>query len=325
MQGRTSHHQGPFRHVLKPAPSPLLAALLILATAMSSATADMRGARIQLEPPRLALLARHVESLGSAAVWDFASITLDALLDSYREELEDAAREPASTPERRAKLARWRRATADLATRIQSARLRLLDGATASVYTDPQHQVLIVVDGRPIAVSGPRLEADRVIEDRVVERFCAYNDCSPLAASPTPPPLTRTGTAGSWVLGQDLPPTFEIDGTLRCEFTSMVDRDRKGRACRRTADQALQLAAALQEAQRRGHRVDWEWLMHNRPSRAADGQVVVNPQGAYLPLPSHMLTRIHVDDWPSLVRWLRAPEGAGQEIAVLRHADDLLD
>jgi len=301
-------------------------ALMILAAVAQAAGDGTRtGARIQLEPPRLAQLARHVETLGSAAVWDFASITLDALLDSYRQELQDAAREPASTPERRAKLTRWRRATADLAAQIQAVRVRLLDGADFSVYADPQHQVLIVVDGRPIAVSGPRPQADRAIEERVIQAFCAYNDCSPLDKPASTGPASRTRAGASWLLGQGIPPTFEIDGVIRCEFRDVSERERKARACRRLADEALELAAALQQAQRRGYRIDWEWLMERPPSRAAEGQVAVNSDGAYLPLPSRMLARTHPDDWRELVRWLRSRGDPSRRIVFVRQAQRLLE
>jgi len=313
------------RHMLKPLLTLLRSAVLTILAVAAQAAGDRPGARIQLEPPRLALLARHVETLGSAAVWDFASITLDALLDSYRQELQDAAREPASTPERRAKLIRWRRATADLAAQIQAARVRLLDGAAFNVYADPQHQVLIVVDGRPIAVSGPRPDADQTIEQRVVQQFCAYNDCSPLENHASNEPVTGTRAAAHWLLGQDTPPTFEIDGVIRCAFHDVTERERKAQACRRLADEALQLATALQQAQRRGYRIDWDWLMDRPPSRASEGQVAVNSDGAYLPLPSRMLARTHPEDWRELVRWLRSQGTVGRRIVVFRQAQRLLE
>lgn len=302
----------------------LCALALLLPAATVQPAGGLPGARIQLEPPRLALLARHVGTLGSAAAWDFASITLDALLESYQEALQRAARERASTDERRAKLVRWRHATADLAAQIQAARLRLLDGAPFSVYADPQHQVLIVVDGRPIAVSGPSADADRMIDQRVVERFCAYNDCSPLASNAAGVPVSRLDRGASWLLGQATPPAYEIDGVMRCEFSDISGRERKALACRHAADEALGLAAALQTAQRRGHRVDWDWLAARPPSRASEDQVVVNSDGAYLPLPSDMLTRIPPDDWRKLVAWLQAHASDRRQVLVLRQADSLL-
>lgn len=303
----------------------LCAVALMVPTASTGAAGSRPGARIQVEPPRLALLARHLEKLGVSATWDFASLTLDALLDAYRQELADAAREPASTPERRAKLARWRGATADLARQIQAARLRLLDGATFRVYADPQQQVLIIVDGRPIAVSGPRPDADRAIEERVIAQFCAYNDCSPLAAAePVAQPATDEPPA-AWILGERIPPTFEIYGVMRCEFTDIADRRRKAEACYRAAAEATELAAAIPRAQRQGYRIDWDWMVHTPSARASAGQVVVNSDGAYLAQPSRMLSRLSAGDWQDLVGWLRQRDPAGRRIVVLGEADRLLD
>lgn len=307
-------------------------ATITLAVAMCAATLlppaaagdiERPGGRIQVQPPRLALLAGHLARLGEAASWDFASITLDALQQAYREELDDAARERPSTPERRAKLARWQRATAELAAQIRAARLRLLDGARFSVYADPQHQVLIVIDGRPIAVSGPRPAADRLIEDRVIAQFCAFNDCSPLKAVEAPTPRVDVAT-GTWILGQNVPPTFEVYRVMRCEFDAIAQRDRKAQACRQAADEAIELASALQRAQRQGYRIDWDWLSGRPPSSTA-GQLVVNGDGAYLDLPGAMLPRLDPDDWRNLVSWLRGYQSDSRRIAVLRQAGRLLD
>lgn len=305
----------------------LAVAICAAALLLPAASADDRrlGARIQAQPPRLSLLAGHVGQLGEAASWDFASITLDELQRAYREELDDAARERPSTPERRAKLARWQRATAALAAQIHAARLRLLDGARFSLYVDPQHQVLIIVDGQPVAVSGPRPAADRLIEERVIAQFCAYNDCRPLHAAAEAPPPRVDVAAGSWILGQNVPPTFEVYRVMRCEFEAIAERDRKAQACREAADEAVELATALQRAQRQGYRIDWNWLADRPPSPAAGDQLAVNSDGAYLELPGAMLARLAADDWRNLVSWLRGYQAENRRITVLRQAGRLLD
>jgi hypothetical protein len=282
------------------------------------------GTRIQVQPPRLALLAQHLGQLDALASWEFAGITLDALLEAYRQELQAAAGERRSSPERRAKLARWRHATADLAAQLQAARRRLDDGAPFSVYADSQHQVLIVVDGQPIAVSGPSLAADRRIEQAVIERFCAYNDCSPLTEDAgTALQPVRQPPAG-WVFAEHSAPAFEIYGVLRCEFPDLSERARKAEACHQAAEEALRLAASLQGARQQGHRIDWEWLSAAPQARAIGGQVRVNREGAYFTLPSGMLAHLTAADWQALVDWLRDRDAGQPSSWVLRQADRLL-
>jgi hypothetical protein len=307
-------------------PLTLPALLLIIAVPLCASTSPpaAAGGRIHVQPPQLALLARHLQQLDATARWEFASITLEVLQAVYRRELQAAAQERAGRTGQRAKLARWRRATGELVAELQAARQRLDGGAPFSVYADPQHQVLIVVDGRPILVSGPRLETEQAIERQVIARFCAFNDCSVLAAEALARPEPAASGAGVWVLAANAPPTFEVEGVLRCEFQDLGQRRRKGEACRRVADESLQLAEAMQAAQRQGYRIDWDWLATSPPSPAVPGQVVVNRDGAYLALPSGTLARLHPADWQTLLARLRAADDAGLRDLVLRHAERLL-
>ncbi|MCG6967606.1 MAG: hypothetical protein LJE59_13975 [Chromatiaceae bacterium] len=303
----------------------LLALLLGLGSALAEGTdPGMRyGVRIEAQPPRLAMLARQVQHAAPTVQWDFVNITLDVLLFSYQEELSDAATERASTPERRAKLARWRRATRDLVARLESSRARLVDGAGFVLYVDPQHQILIVIDGQPIAVSAPRPEAERLVEQRVLAQFCAFNDCSVLESEPNAAALPAA-SVGSWMFQSNSPPAFEIDGVLRCEFADLSERARKAEACTRAADEAAQFDAALGQAQALGHLIDWERLADTPPTRLSSGQIVVSSNGAFVELPTRMLSRLDSADWQRLIGWLQRPESR-QQAPVVRRADRLLE
>ena len=297
----------------------LLWALVALAGALLIGTASGQSRlaeRIHFQPPPLALLARQVQSADSGVQWDFVNITLEVLFEAYRRELDDAAGERLSSRTRRAKLARWQGATRDLVARLEASRLRLLDGARFSVLVDPQQQVLIVIDGQPIAVTAPRPESERQIGNRVIEQFCAYNDCRVLESELAGQPATPA--SGLWVFNQYAPPAFEIDGAIRCEFADLTQRERKADICRSAADEVAEFAEALRIARDRGYRIDWEQLVQTPPSQTGAGEVVVNSDGAFVQLSTHMLSRIDRNDWQRLVEWVRLPDVQHKPVLLIR-------
>jgi hypothetical protein len=297
----------------------LLWALLITAGPLLTGIAagqSRLAERIHFQPPPIAVLARQVQHADSGVQWDFVNITLEVLFEAYRRELDDAANERLRSQTRRAKLARWQSATRDLIARLEASRLRLLDGARFSILVDPQQQVLIVIDGQPIAVTAPRPESERQIGNRVIEQFCSYNDChmleSGLAGQSAMP------ASGLWVFDQYAPPAFEIDGMIRCEFADLTERERKAEICRSTADEVAEFAEALRIARDRGYRIEWEQLAQTPPSTTGAGEVVVNSDGAFVQLSMHLLSLLDREDWQRLVEWLRLPGARQRPVLVLR-------
>jgi hypothetical protein len=293
-------------------------------TTMSVAAAFEQPRQVPLRPSDFVLLARDVTGADRIRQWEFADLTLDALLDAYVAELEASRRESRSTPEQRAKLARWQRGTAELIESLRRLRLRLAAGADLAVRLDSRQQVLLFVDGEAVVVSGPRAETEPEIERRIVERFCATNDCGPLAVAGADTLMGPPEEAGLWVLDQESPPAFEIGTELRFEFRGLAARDRKAQAALRTAEELRQLHDALQQALSQGYRVDWDRLSGSRPVGGSDRRVILNTQGAYLPLDLPHLARLRDADWKRIVTWLRrGGPGVGGVLAI-RQADDLL-
>jgi hypothetical protein len=220
----------------------------------------------QRQPTRLALLAQHLMSVDENQRWEFAVITLDVLRDIYLAEMSAAAHERTSTRERRAKIARWQRATADLVEQLRQAGVRLAEGATFKVHVDPLGQILIMVDRQIFSVSGPNPAAEEAIEDRVIGEFCAYNDCSYLYAENEPATVPEPTYLGVWDLQSMQRPAYEAGGILRCEFSDLSDRQRKARACSEAAIELQQLDNALRQSEALGYRFDWENLASNPPA-----------------------------------------------------------
>ena len=299
-----------------------IAALMAPVAAPAPTMAD-RPRPVPLRPSNFVLLAQELVDADPIRQWEFADHTLAALADSYRAELLASHKESRSTVEQRTKLARWQRGTQAVIDSLRGLRLRLAAGAEVAVRVDSRQQVLLIIDGEVVVVSGPRAETESEIERAVVERFCATNDCSSLhtasadaAASPA--------ELGLWVLDQDSPPAFEIGDRLRFEFAELADRDLKAQAVRRAAEELGVLHDALQQAVSQGYGVDWDRLAESRPSTGPDRRVILNAEGTYLPLDLPHLARLGDADWQRVVAWLRRGGLSGGGVLAVRQADDLL-
>lgn len=304
----------------------LLAILLHgVCTAQDAPPAPRPVTRIEPQTARLAAVARQVRQSDAAVQWDFANIALDVLLESYRLELHSAASEKASTAGRRAKLASWRSGTQELIARLESSHVRLADGATLGIQVDAQDQVLIVIDGQPIAVSALRPDAEQSIDEQILQRFCGYNDCRVLAKDNPAKDRLTAAAAGTWQFAPNRPPTFEIGQLIRCEFTGTDRRREKSAACRLLAVEALQVAARLDQVREQGYRVDREILSDFTPTHLANGRIIVNRDGAYIDVPTRMLSRLDRAELQRLIEWLPSTATPHESPLVIQRANRLLD
>ena len=276
------------------------------------------------QPPQLAILARHLISADENQRWEFAAITLDVLQETYLGEMSAAAHEKASTPARRAKIVRWRRATADLAGQLNRAGIRLAEGAAFRIHVDPQHQVLIMVDGQTFSVSGPNPGAEKAIEDQVINEFCAFNDCSYLHTEPEPVTAPELATGGVWNLQELRRPAFEVAGTLRCEFGNLSKRNQKALACSEAAFELRQLDDALQQGEALGYRVEWDRLAMNPLASSISTRLVITAEGGYLQVELPRLASLADADWQHLMQGLEQARTHGDRILVIRQADRLV-
>ena len=300
----------------------LIVLFSLLATLSVPAAPPPGGTRIatkaESNPSPLAELAAQLVSARQDQQWEFAAIALDVLLETYERELEAASREKASTRARRAKLARWQRATRGLVAQLHSSRLKLAEGAAFSLYVDPRGQILIVVDGQTVVVSGPRGMNDDEIAASILDQYCAYNDCSILVSDPGPVEARRPEASGTWLLSQQMRPRYQLGDDLVCEFDSIENRRRKAQVCEQLAAELDQLARALQQTINQGHPIDWQHMMQSPPKKTRP-YIVLNGKGDFLELPLKLLNRVEGDGWQDMLEWLRRGiDGTPRQLVILR-------
>lgn len=279
-----------------------------VAATPSPPPADQRHLQVKLRPSEFAELAQHVSVADETQQREFADIALDTLLNAFQHEVEVAQKERPSDAEQRHKLASWRRGTEAMVWRLQALRSDLDAGGALAIHVDSRYQVMIIVNGFAVLVSGPRIEIEPEIERQVVERFCAANDCNLLVGQLTEE-RAALGQAGEsrelWVFRQDTGPLYQIGDLLQCHFATLADRDKKEAICRRLFDELKLFDSAVQQARAQGHRVDWGRLAGAALAEQGESRVVLNAEGAFVRLPLPLLARIRRDDWQRVVSWLR--------------------
>ena len=299
-------------------------ALILLTGSLAIAADGANGQRVSPKPSAIATLARALESRPASEQWEFANIALDVLLEIYREELGQSRNDRVVTQQRRAKLARWQRATANLIRQIETGRQRLLSGDRFQLLVDRQDQVLIVAGGTPIALSGFDDGSDRRLQSRLIEDFCAFNACSVLAALEREDKLVDL-PAGHWQLKQDAAPAYTIDGHISCQYLDISNRALKADLCRELALEVLTLEEGLARAARQGHDIDWKYLAATPPTPAPISLVKINREGSYLELALLQTRRLTQRDWDRLAGWMELRSEGIDDTAELTDTETLLE
>ncbi|MCB1772987.1 MAG: hypothetical protein KDI88_05185 [Gammaproteobacteria bacterium] len=303
------------------------AAAWLLSLLVSALVAnDLPAREIKLRDEPVVVLARSMASADELARWDFADTLLDALVETYQDELATALDEDIITPARKAKLARWQAATALLMEELVDARLLLSAGAPFDIQVDATDQVLLFVDGRAVAFSAPRPEKEQLMAGRLVRDYCARNDCAVLTQQTGPGlnPVRSSPPAGSWSLRQGQKPRFEIDRVLHCPFDDLGEREQKVAACTQAAADIDDLLQAAVTAERRGFRVDWTRLAEKR---RATGMEVVIPfvdSDRFVRLGLRLITRLDEASWSELVRALGQNRDSEKHFPVVINGSSLI-
>lgn len=282
------------------------------------------AAQVELEPPRLAQLARSVLREDASQQWEFSSVVLDALLHMYSIELRAAKNDRAETPRQKRKLARWQKATGSLMEQIESLRTRLSQGSPFTLYVDGQNQILLVVDGETISISGPHPDAERELERYTLSQFCAYHDCSFLKQDAQLAIAWETPDGGNWVFRQHRRPAYEVNNLVRCEFETLLDRLKKAQTCYGAAADLEHLIAALQKTQASGYSIDWNLLANQTVAADTNSNVQIDRSGNSVQVAMPTLSRISQIDWQNLVMWLRQGATNQGEPLIIDNADQLI-
>jgi hypothetical protein len=289
-----------------------LPTLLLAAVLSAGGSAADAGRQLLAEPSRLPALVAALPPHDLGARWELANVALEVMIDAYATALDASTSEVLRSAERRQKLYRWQRGTLALLDTLDRLHERLLIGSAFAVFTDGRGRLHVIIDGQPIVFSGLGDGDDRLLEQRVVERFCRLVDCSGLLPPPEARPAPRQAPSGHWEISQRRAPVYVVDGVLRCGFDDLQDRSAHGRYCQALADDLVRLDEALEQARGDDVTIDWPTLAASR--RVVDGRLRldVNTSGDWLTLTLPALSTLDGPLWRMLLDSLRPDRGPGE-------------
>jgi hypothetical protein len=218
---------------------------------------------------------------------DLARITLEELATAYSEEAQ-RARSDAYRRKDGGELWRWARAVEGLATDYSALAAEIYPDTPVELDTSPEGSLYLIVAGRPVIASCPRVREQTGFEQRVIARFCELNRCDGLLEEPVqdaaaPPGPEPARAVLQWSFSQQAGPVCASSDGLEFQFLNRENLGPKREACTRAVTELNALVDAIARESAAGVRVDWNrFTIQHLPD--GEEQVLLNGEGDYLRL-----------------------------------------
>jgi hypothetical protein len=282
--------------------------------------------------PPLAIVAQHLMLADVVMKKQFAEISLIQLLAAYESELLKTRQYDSLTPSQGRELVQWRWETSRMIAYLRSMTKRLIAGAPFGLYVNPAFRVMVIVDGQPVMVTGPRLDKRKQeLENSIIEQFCAANDCSwiifPEAnqeSAEAEKGKQQVSSKGSWLFQTDSQPRYKIGENIFCVFKGIDNRQLKAEVCEQMLDEIDKLSDALKMHVSNGERINWQLLQESQADLASGNLPVLYDGNRFVKLESSLLAKLFIKDWQRVVRWLEQSVSETETTLVVAKADLLL-
>lgn len=237
-------------------------ALLLLCLApLGSATAFEPGAAIKQPVYYLDQLALSLKDAPGPVRADLAYAAISELAAAYASESRLARQEMQQQPGQR-KLRRWAVAVENLASELDALAQTVTTQSSVRTGFGPGNSLYLIVDDKPVVVSGPRTNDQADLEKRIVSRFCSLHPCKQLIPLPrlsdAEPVVSTQATKTRWSFSEDAGPVCSTDDGLVFQFDNTSDLRRKREACARVVAELQLLATEIIQRKKQGTRVNWK-------------------------------------------------------------------
>jgi len=218
---------------------------------------------------------------------DLARATIEELAAAYSDEAQRARRDKRDRTQQ-GELRRWAAAVEQLAVDYTLLAQSILPDTPVELSIGPEGSLYLIVAGRPVVASSPRMREQSAFEQRVIARFCELNRCEGLLDEPVataaPAYLPEVSSADvQWAFSQQAGPVCDSGDGLEFQFFTMENLGAKRAACGRVVAELGALAAAVTREVAGGIRVDWNrFVIQHLPD--GEEQVILNGEGDYLRL-----------------------------------------
>lgn len=298
----------------------LSAIMVLIAASAAQAMSPVPGSsREDVSLNRLALsVAEGPDPLRT----DLAYVALTELADSYALEADRARQESRARRENR-DLGRWINAVDAMASELSFLAKSLTPATSVEVGISPENSMYLIIDGKPVVVSGPKPGEQKALEQRIVEQFCRVNWCDELLAETDVQGAEAAEMTPLWRFSQRTGPVCATPDGLEFQFRNAVHLREKRDACARIVAELALVSAEIGKHIERGTRIDWNNMTVRSYARGEPQRVLLNEGGEYLPLDLPALAAT-----PDLFRqvrpWLAARSTGGKLHIVVLNAGDLM-
>ncbi|MGD2113052.1 MAG: hypothetical protein PVI50_06675 [Gammaproteobacteria bacterium] len=241
---------------------------------------------------RLNSLAANLAGQPAPLQADLARSVVEELAAAYRDEAQ-RARHDARNRAQAGELRRWVSAVERLAAEYTTLAMSILPDTPVELSTGPEGSLYLIVAGRPVIASSPRMREQTAFEQRVINRFCELNRCAGLLEEPVSSTVPayraeRSNATVQWSFSQEAGPVCASGDGLEFQFFNMENLGPKREACARAMAELDTLTAAIAREVAGGIRMDWNrFVIQHLPD--GQEQVLLNGAGDYLRLALPML------------------------------------
>lgn len=254
---------------------------------------------------------------------DLAYAALAELAETYAVEAQRARQEHRNHPND-GDLRRWANAVDTMASELSTLAKTLTSTTVIDIGISPENSVYLIVDGKPVVVTGPRPKEQKVLEQRIMEHFCRMNWCDELLAGTNDDSLAvEPNKKPLWRFSQRAGPVCATHDGLEFQFRNTDHLREKRDACAKIVAELDLVTAAIGKRIESGTRIDWNNMTVRSYARGEPQRLLLNDGGEYLPLELPALAAT-----PGLFRqvrpWLAARVTGGQIHIVVLNADGLM-
>ena len=288
-----------------------------------SSTSVLAASEINVTRSRLVQLALHLEVADPELKYEFYRIALIEMYNTYLEELNKSYTNLPRNPKKRAKVRRWGYATHDYLEYLDQYFFQLDSGSAMDFYVNRQNKIVIFIEGEsPVIISGPNPMANKQIEYNIVEQFCQLYDCieyferthydnnrplddTDVEGIDSDETLLYGQITGTWNIKKDMQADFVTTSGVVVEFSSLKNRSFKEQWALDIANEIEDLINGLDNAQRKGNKIQWTLLNMNESSIADNThKIIINSKGDFIKL-SLPLIRNSKTLFQQLVPWIK--------------------
>ena len=302
------------------------ALLLLCLVPLGIATAFEPGATKKEPAYYLDQLALGLKDAPGPVRADLAYAAISELAAAFTLEARLARQELRHQPGQR-KLRRWAVAVESLASELDELAQTVTTQSSVHIGFGPGNSLYLIVDDKPVVVSGPRTDDQADLENRIVLRFCSLHPCKQLIPMPGPsdaePVVSTRATRTHWSFSEDVGPICSTDDGLVFQFDNASDLRRKREACARVVAELHLLAAEIIQRKKNGTRVNWKAMKIVTLPLGVHHEIQLNNDGDALIL--YIPALAAAPDLFMLLRpWLAANVGGVHHRAMISDAEILL-